>query len=106
MARILFLRKASRQVRLGRLNQSERQAVRRFVGVAPGHEPVLSKDDGTSTGERGDLPRKVESRSHVRHNRDVVAERGPDMSSWLSVVRQSADDVGVDVIYVRAGRKA
>src|SRR5829696_8247146 len=86
---------------MGRLNQSECQAVRRFVSIAPGHEPVLSKDDGTSIAERGDPPRKVESRSHVRHNCDVVAERGPDMSSWLGVVRQSAYDVSVYVIYVR-----
>jgi len=62
---------------------------------------MLSKDDGTSTGKRGDPPRKVKSRSHVRHDRDVVPERGPDMSNWISVVRQSAYDVGVHVIYVR-----
>jgi len=71
------------------------------MGVTPGHEPVLSQHDGTSTGERGDSPRKVKSWSHVRNNRDVVAERGPDMSGRLSVVRQSAYDVGVHVIYVR-----
>ena len=67
---------------------------------------MLGKDHGTSIGELGDLPRKVESRSHVRHNRDVVAQRSPDVSSWLGVVRQRAYDVGVDVVYVRAGRKA
>jgi hypothetical protein len=71
---------------------------------APGHEPVLSKDCGTSAGERRDLPRQVESRSHVRHNRDIVAERGPDVSIWLGVVRQRADGIGVDVVDM-AGRQ-